>query len=241
LANNRLEIEKSILGDCISEGRYLEIAHILTAKNFTNHHQQVWLALTHMYPNQAVDLVTLTHYMNQRWSQPGDATWAYVLTDLTMHHAYSRLGQYIMILIQLDMTKHYTEQLEQIRDSYIKAGNPHKADICKGMLEELPTVDLVTEHKLVNGYLSEQGITMPELDRFADQLDQKVAQMKKTNQMAALSAHLSRLARLGDDQGEAIGALLDIVAQVIFSDRRLKPSEINQIEAIKSETLDVIQ
>lgn len=236
----RWDIEKQILGSCICENSYIEVSHLLNTSNFTSHHQQVWRALGHLYPDHVVDVLTITHHLQSHHPPPIDLPWSYIVTDLDAHAGGGSIGSNSLILIQIDMRDHFTRCIQDLHDGYIRSGQPHQADLCKGLLQEIPTLDILTEHTTINTYLSENGIKAVSLDKFADQVNAKAQKIKQAQQMYALGKHLSRLARISSRNTQAVTSLLDIVAQLIWSDRDLSYAEINAIENIKEGAKHVV-
>jgi hypothetical protein len=137
---DRLILEKNIIGSCLIEGQYIRIAHILKPKNFsTKEHEIIWKAFGEMYPSQLINLPTTNKHL--RNTNPDyNRSFAILLaeyqnsvfsTGSLEYDCYSLLEYDISAKFSSDLVQYNKScNSEQIRDSlceiYAKITSPNE-------------------------------------------------------------------------------------------------------------------
>lgn len=98
---NRIELEQTILGACILEDAYYQVAEVLSPQNFSSNepynHRLIFRTIESMYPTRPVDLVSLFHEINI----PHYA--AYLATCTNQVSSAANLKYHAFILLELSM------------------------------------------------------------------------------------------------------------------------------------------
>lgn len=218
--NNRLEIEKAILGAIIYCDGFAQVAHILTAKNFTSSqkikHRELFAVIASMFPIKRIDMITVKQEVEKIF--PGNGNW--VLKCNNHITASSNLTYWALILLQIDITEKFQKKLLEWKDR-----RDHDFDhVASGALKEIiesivPDQDIFD---LVDGAIAyfdhlDMKTEHEEAIQFSRDFLEKARKVMQVESIDAILHHLYSISRCTPELQEQCNLFGKIIADIITS------------------------
>jgi len=195
----RLQLEQTIIGTCLLENGYDRIAGVVSHKNFNVKspfdHQAIFQAIEVMYPDRPIDLLTVTHELNQPFYA------GYLAHCSNLVSSSANLRYHGFILLQLSMRDALIRALSYASEREL--GLTTKAalqDIIDECLDS--DNDILEIYEKSPSYLQSIGVEdnlLAEINKLKEGLQTKVDLIKKQAQVDCLIQRLERLQQNGSD------------------------------------------
>lgn len=236
---DRLETEKSILGAIIHCNGYPQIAHILSASNFSSHptaeNRGLYTVIAGLYPSRPIDLITIYHEIQLKY--PNDVALMSTLHNVG-HNVSSAVNieEWAFALLQDDITRKFQRQLADWRAER-EANHDHAAT---GALLE------IIEHLNAGGdifetidkatlYLSKMDMQkeLKTCIRFYEDLLTKIENIKKVKSIDIPLNYLFRITDATPEIVQITQTFATAVAHMIIS-KEIKPEYIQAANLINN-------
>lgn len=218
--NTRLDIEKAILGAIIYCDGFAQIAHILSAKNFSSSpkikHRELFAVISSMFPTKRIDMITVRQEVERIF--PGNGIW--VLKCNNYITASSNLTYWGLILLQIDVTEKFQKKLIEWKDSRDQDFDHSASGALKEIIESIvPDVDIFD---LVDGainYFDHLGMKLEheEAIQFSRDFLEKQRKIKQMESIETILSHLYSASRCSPELQDQCNLFGKIIADIITS------------------------
>ncbi|WP_182956260.1 DnaB-like helicase N-terminal domain-containing protein [Pedobacter gandavensis] len=199
--HNRLEIEQSILGAIIYYNGYSQVAHVLSANNFSsknegfNRNKEIFETVVGMYPNRPIDFISIAHEVRIKYPNDPDIM-------QTLHNVGHKVGgtanisYWAFILLQIDISDKFRDQLATWRSKREKDLDYVEAGALKEIIENIiPGTDIFELIEDSNRYFKhldmQEELTLSL--KFYQQLVQKIKSVKTMNSIQVALGYILKI------------------------------------------------
>lgn len=232
---NRIEIERSILGSIIFYNGFAQVAHILSPKNFTStgeiHNREVYQAIQKLFPDKPIDLVTVLRELSIEHPGKDTGQWVFACNTTVLNSA--NIAYWAIILLQIDISEKYKDQLIFWRDQREKEFQTAAKAELEEMIESMkPGIDIFDMVEQSVMYFEKQDMKREYegAKNFSRDFTQKAIQIRQVTTIKTILQHLFDICATSLEnkvQCEAFGkAIADIVSTGQTNDRYTKAISI---------------
>lgn len=217
----RQSLENRIIGSVLLEGRYQEVAHILTAKNFSQWDQVdnviIWATIQSMHPSKFINLATVPGELRKLHPDIDHSWYIYTLTGFTANLCNSCMLQTDAFLLLEDcIRKQILKALAAAKKTTLKE---------KTIVDEIhgfiinPTEDVFDVLSGAIQLCRQNGVNhlMESLIKIETDINKKVHETRKTRQLDAVYHHLKALNQMPlSDKAEMLNIeLIEIIKSLM--------------------------
>jgi replicative DNA helicase len=213
----RQNLEQTIIGACLLENGYSQVAGILTSRNFTHsgafNHKAIFEAIERLFPLRPVDLITVVHEVNKS----GYAS--YLAECASKVCSSENLRSHAVILLQICMRDALIQILDNARGAHISsttlAAIQEIIDHCLDKSE-----DIFETYQGALSYLESIGaeeFLINDIRKLQNGIDLKVIAIKNQAHIDCLVNNLSYLSKVGTDLNTklALSRLIELTKGVL--------------------------
>ncbi len=224
----RADIELQLIANILHLDAFGRICHILTEANFkTEIHKKIFAACKSLYPKRPINTITV-------WDKIRDCDYWEVLG----YHGYLT-GRHENELAFMLLTIDLTEKFDQLILSKIAKANDafemEKAGVLSDMRQHLtnPDNDILILINTCDLYFKNHFPDDEDFKEFHANLDKKVAQIKKNNQLNNILAELYNVSQTQSESiKDACQTLAGAISIMIVS-QHIKPNILQAINTLK--------
>lgn len=192
----RLQLEQTIIGSCILENGYSQVAEVLTDKSFTKSepfdHQLIFSAIEKLYPVRPIDLLTVSYEINKPEYSSYLAHCALNVSSASnlKHHAY--------ILLQLGMRDALINLLDQAQSTAVSL-------VTRSAIQEVIDECLDTENDILDiyskvvSYLENLGVENNIVNQVQTLNEKFLLKVSKIKAQSHIDSLLNNLMRIGNN------------------------------------------
>lgn len=189
----RQHLEQIIIGSCLLENGYDRIAGVLNFKNFTPSnsydHQVIFKAIEALYPCSPIDLLTVTHKINNQ-------DYAYYLAECSSKvSSAAHLRYHAFILLQLSMRDVLIERLNKANGNEFslstKVAINEIIDECLDYSRDI--LDIYEKAPIHLANIGAEESLVKEITNLKIGLSEKVIKIKKQAHIDSLFANMQRI------------------------------------------------
>lgn len=232
MMQNRIDIERAILGAIIFCDGYAQVAHILSPKNFTStaeiHNREVYEVIAGLFPDRPIDMVSVLQELSVRYPKESDiGHWVFSCDNYVS--ASSNITYWALILLQIDVTDKYRDQLIFWRDRRARDFDHTEKGVLDEMIESIrPGVDIFEFIEKSIEYFGTQNM-QKEHDgavNFSKDFLEKAQRIRRVGSINTILKHLFLITKCTPElqfQCEAFAkAIADMVSTGMTNDRYTK-------------------
>lgn len=191
----RIDLERKILGACLLENSFFQVADILSYKNFSKgemsgaDHQLIFKTMEKLYPLRPVDAVSVFHSIKS----DSYLYCSYIAELMGLVSTSSSLKSWALILFETDIREKFIQQLQRIADP--QYGNVVFAaanEIIDELLDQENDVFLIIPKAISYLRSIADEATVKGLDYFFSQVSTRIEGIRTQVTLESIFSHLER-------------------------------------------------
>lgn len=199
--HDRFSIEKSILGGVICCDGYTQVAHILSAANFSTgntRHQELYRLAQGLYPDKPIDLVSVMHQAHLQYPEDNAIIDSLIKIADVKVSVTSSLPYWAFILLQIDISEKFKKELVEWRSNRMREMDHAESGALQEIIEGIvPGQDIFELLDAAKGYFDHLKMEheLQQTQSFYDDLSIKV---RKVKSLYSINTALSYIFKMGE-------------------------------------------
>lgn len=246
----RISLERNIIGLCLTHPMaFGECTNILSEKNFSSlperniNHQLIWRIMSEMYPQQSIDIVSVTHFAKHY--KLVDNSILFELTQCSnCTTGIANLWTHAFMLVEFDLQHKFLNQLITVGISLSPTDNlVAKAAVeeCVNLMKDKMLEDVLADIPALVEYLGNHSVPdelLQDLQNLAGSIDKKILSVQKQKTIDTI---LTALRSYGEFQPAAntkaaINNLTEMIS-ILYLTQKATPEFLNQLRYLKQQLI----
>lgn len=216
-------LEQSIIGAILFENRFIEVADMLTEMNFSSDlNKTIWRTCVHLFPNTPISSRSVAKHCEVS---------KYYLARCEANATYN-IRYDALVLCELTLRQSFIDALYAALEK--EQDTTRKSCLQESIDEALDSAHDVFEMiSIITKYLLDSGIEDPRIINFQNNIDKRIALMKKKVAIDTLFKHCNSLTLIPHDSltKMAMNKCVDLI-KLILSTPKLNEETANKILSI---------